>query len=525
MLQAWADAPARFREDANTEEDFALGGYRDRLIVELAQNAADAATRAGVPGVLSISWDGSVLTAANTGAPLDSDGVIALASLRASAKAGGTVGRFGVGFSAVLAVSDEPEVISRTGGICFSASRTRAEVERIPELAAESGRRSGHVPVLRLPWPVAGEPPEGFDTAVRLPVRPDTRAAIPDLLANVPAELLLSLPGLQEIRIGERVISRSETDHGVRLHDGSSVTTWHVSSVDGRIPAELLADRPTEERHRDHWEITWAVPVDSGGNAAALGEPPVLHAPTASAQPVSVPALLIATVPLDPDRRHVARSRLTDYLIERAGEFFPDFVQGLPAGPARLRLVPDVRLGADAFDSALIEACLQNLRSASFLADQECARLSVLERDISAAAPALSDVVDGLLDSEWSAVSHEAALRSLGVRRLSAAHVVELVSTVERPAEWWGRLYAGLQDAADRDALAGLPVPLVDGRLVTGARGAFLVEGEAPGAVEVLGLRVIAPAAAHPLLERLGARPASAFSLLQEDAVRAAVAE
>ena len=47
VLAAWTASTARFREDANAEEDFALGGYRDRLIVELAQNAADAALRRG----------------------------------------------------------------------------------------------------------------------------------------------------------------------------------------------------------------------------------------------------------------------------------------------------------------------------------------------------------------------------------------------------------------------------------------------------------------------------------------------
>lgn len=51
VLDAWGAGPARFREDANAEEDLALGGYRDRLVVELAQNAADAAARARVPGL------------------------------------------------------------------------------------------------------------------------------------------------------------------------------------------------------------------------------------------------------------------------------------------------------------------------------------------------------------------------------------------------------------------------------------------------------------------------------------------
>ena len=55
VLDAWAASPARFREDANAEEDYALGGYRDRVIVELAQNAADAAARAGVPGRLRLA--------------------------------------------------------------------------------------------------------------------------------------------------------------------------------------------------------------------------------------------------------------------------------------------------------------------------------------------------------------------------------------------------------------------------------------------------------------------------------------
>src|SRR3954453_18231569 len=89
VLAAWADSPARFREDANAEEDQVRGGYRDRLLVELAQNAAAAATGAGVPGRLRLELRDQELRAANTGAPLDAAGVQALATLRASAKRDG----------------------------------------------------------------------------------------------------------------------------------------------------------------------------------------------------------------------------------------------------------------------------------------------------------------------------------------------------------------------------------------------------------------------------------------------------
>ena len=88
VLAAWRGSPTRFREDANAEEDLRLGGYRDRLLVELAQNASDAA--GDVPGVLRLSLVDGELRAANTGAPLDAAGVAALASLRASSKAAGS---------------------------------------------------------------------------------------------------------------------------------------------------------------------------------------------------------------------------------------------------------------------------------------------------------------------------------------------------------------------------------------------------------------------------------------------------
>ena len=86
VLAGWAAAPVRFREDANAEEDLALGGYLDRVVVELAQNAADAAVRAGVPGRVRFSLRGETLVVANTGAGLTAAGVESLATLRASAK-------------------------------------------------------------------------------------------------------------------------------------------------------------------------------------------------------------------------------------------------------------------------------------------------------------------------------------------------------------------------------------------------------------------------------------------------------
>src|SRR5919202_2126438 len=113
------------------------------------------------------------LAIANTGAPLDAAGVAALAALRASAKRDdpGSVGRFGVGFAAVLALSDAPRVVTAAGGVAFSAAATAAAVRALPGPAAELDRRDGRPPVLRLVWPTGPDeapPPDGYATEGRL---------------------------------------------------------------------------------------------------------------------------------------------------------------------------------------------------------------------------------------------------------------------------------------------------------------------------------------------------------------------
>jgi hypothetical protein len=89
-------------------------------------------------------------------------------------------------------------------------------------------------------------------------------------------------------------------------------------------------------------------------------------------------------------------------------------------------------------------------------------------------------------------------------------------------------LYAALGDA-DREELAALPVPLADGRTAHGPAGVLLPDAGLPvDRLGPLGLRLadpeaVAPAAARRLLERLGARPATAGAVLADPAVRVAV--
>ncbi|MGY1858321.1 sacsin N-terminal ATP-binding-like domain-containing protein [Modestobacter sp. SYSU DS0290] len=538
VLAAWTDSPARFREDANAEEDLVRGGYRDRLLMELAQNAADAAARAGVPGRLRLTLADDVLTAANTGAPLDDAGVQALVSLRASAKRDGAgVGRFGVGFAAVLAVSDEPAVLSTDRSVRFSAAATREAVAAVPALAAELDRRNGAVPVLRLPFDASGAVPDGFATTVVLPLRPEAGDVVRAALHGLDPTLLLGLPALAEVEVvldgAARTLTRTGDAGRVVLTDGPARTSWAVVTRSGELPADLFADRPVEERDRRGYSVTCAVPLDDDGAPAPLPGRQVLHAPTPSDEPLSLPARLIAPFPLDPDRRHVAPGPLTDALVAVLADAYTNLISELPTEPVLLHLLPKASLAATELDAALCRAVLDRLIHTAWLpaADPEEPplrpdRAVVLDDATPELVAALAGVLPGLLPAGWSRRPDGPVLAALGVHRAGLAEVVEAVRGVQRPGEWWAALYTALADA-DREELAALPVPLADGRTAQSPSGVLLPDPALPaGRLAPLGLRIADPAAATgragQVLERLGARPATAAAVLADPAVAAA---
>lgn len=509
VLDAWASSPARFREDANAEDDLVRGGYRDRVVVELAQNAADAAARAGVPGRLVLRLTGDLLVAANTGAPLDAPGVESLSTLRASTKrddAATTAGRFGVGFAAVLAVTDEPRIASRTGGVRWDATAVRHEVESVGSLRAELERRHGQLPVLRLPYAWSAPPPADATTVVELPLRDaGARDLVVRLLADVDDALLIALPALEEIVVEVDGVRRVVSDAG----------HWQVVHRSGRLEPGLLADRPVEERDRPVWSVAWARPL------RGQPVPGTVHAPTPTDEPLDLPALLVASFPLDPTRRHVAPGPLTELLVNEAAAAYVDLVGGVEDPAQRWGLVPaavpvgrlDGRLRA-AIVTALAGAPVLRTVSGGPVAPRDAVSVVGLgDRALSA----VSEVLPGL-------VTDHPALERLGGRRLGVADAVDLLADLDRTPAWWRDLYAALAEGpVDPDALGALPVPLADGRLVRGPRGAMLPGDDLPEELSPLGLRLVHGDAAHPLLTRLGASTATARTVLARGEVRSAV--
>jgi len=488
VLASWRDSPTRFREDANAEEDLVLGGYRDRLLVELAQNAADAA---GARGTLRVSFVDHELRVANTGHSLDRDGVASLASLRASSKQHG-VGRFGVGFAAVLTVCDAPRVVSRHGGVAFSAERTRSVTGR-----------DGRVPVLRLAWPADEQPPEGFDTEVRLPLRGDVETGrLEAEFERQATDLLLALDALDTIEIGDRTWHRDDDGPRIHIHGPDGTTHWLVVREHGEL--DDLSGLGAEARPQ--WTACWAA------NADGPLDDEVLHAPTRTDERLSLPARLIATLPVEADRRRTRPGPARDTVLRHAARAYPKLVELLDPAE-RTRLVPEPGFPLSEVDEQLRKAVLEALRTTAWLPT----RTGTVEPRHAKTVPgrelvdALDDTIDGLTTAE-----HDPRLQALDVTRLTIADIVERVTGIDRPPTWWHRLYTALAPIADvdrdaREALGALPVPLADGRTRPGPRGTLIADD----ALDVeTDLPIVHRDAVHPLLERLGARHANTADLL-----------
>lgn len=456
-LAAWRDSPTRAAEDLAAERDLVTVGYRDRVAVELAQNAADAATAAGIPGELAVWAEADGVHVANTGAPLSKSGVASLAALRVSPKSdGASIGRFGVGFAAVLTVTDHVEIRSTGGGIAFSAERSRAD-SGLDEVAA-----------MRLPYPVATPPRAGFATEVVLV------GADPALLAEFAdqaADLLLDLPALAAVTVGDE---RFETPDLVTGHGPHA--RW-VIGADARF----------------------------------------LHAPTRTDEPLTLPVRVIADLPTTPDRRRLHPG--ADVALAARG-----YAAFVAAQPDPMPLLPPRRPPAGPVDALLREAIDDELRGHAWVPGPDGARL---RPDRAAVLPGLTAELNTLLcealplvPPEYSSAPDAARLVALGARELTAADLADAVPRDRDPASY-GELYAALDAARlSADDLGALPVPLADGRVVTGARGASLVAGDADALALVTWARIVHPAAAHPLLERAGARRLSPADLLGDPALR-----
>ncbi|MFF3623878.1 sacsin N-terminal ATP-binding-like domain-containing protein [Streptomyces sp. NPDC002467] len=185
VLQTYKVDPGLVQEHANGERRITQGGYGERQLFELVQNAADEIA-ASPGGKLHVVLTERHLYCANEGSPVTPEGAETILRMSVSRKRGGQIGRFGVGVKSVLSVSDTPQFFSRSGSFGFDRDWSAAEIAQA--LGAE-GEIDMDTPVLRMARPLDVEQERADDadldrllrwatTVVRLPLLPGTAARL-----------------------------------------------------------------------------------------------------------------------------------------------------------------------------------------------------------------------------------------------------------------------------------------------------------------------------------------------------------
>ncbi|MFI9036037.1 DEAD/DEAH box helicase [Streptomyces sp. NPDC053726] len=293
VLKTYRVDPGLILEHANGERRITQGGYGDRQLFELVQNAADEiATSPG--GKVHVVLTNTHLYCANEGTPVTPGGAETILRMSVSKKRGGQIGRFGVGVKSVLAVTDAPQFFSKSGAFGFDRAWSYEEIRKAR--GGEPGE-DFEAPVLRMARPMDAEKERAADpvldgllgwatTVVRLPLLPGaaerlghdihTSANRPDSQREFPARFQLfshhvgtvvledrrSMPQVRrEITVEHEGVAH--TIHEARTGKPESQSTWKVFTHAHR-PTEAARASAGEMHDRGTIDIAWAVPEYTG---------------------------------------------------------------------------------------------------------------------------------------------------------------------------------------------------------------------------------------------------------------------
>lgn len=255
-IAAYSAKPKLLLEHFNEEDSYRAGSYGQRLLPELIQNSADAMSGSSA-GRLQLLLTDDYLYCANDGEPLTSDGMIAILNSHLSAKSNEDLGRFGLGFKSVLAVTSKPEVISRSVSFSFDREISRRRL-------AAAGLNEDAIPLLRLGWlldpfmafaddPVLAQLSTWASTIIRLPLEFGTELVQASIDALDP-HILLFLPMVRDLTVTVRTavaeteqvlaVASDPTGWVTITRDGSPHSRWRVHSKLHYPSPDALASVP-----------------------------------------------------------------------------------------------------------------------------------------------------------------------------------------------------------------------------------------------------------------------------------------
>lgn len=341
-IENYTNDPDLLAEHVGMEDNFQAGGYGERQIEELLQNAIDQLSQ---PGRVELRLADGALYCANEGSPFGAEGIRAITGAFLSSKKDEKIGRFGLGFKSVLGVTDRPQILSRT--VSFGFNEPEAG-----QLLADLPQRPERVPTLRVPSLLdpdaiaaddrhAAELMEWASTIVKLPlVRGGDR--LRKRLQAFDVRYLLFPENLTRVDIvlagSNDTAARStyqrhpgSADGLVRLETPKGETSeWRLLRRDHKVSDAVASGLPGLF-HRDGVTVSYALEQGKTGIGEFWAWFPLLDQTTAS-------GIFNAPWQVNDDRTSMLPgSALNRELLEVAAELLIDaaLLESTPADPAK----------------------------------------------------------------------------------------------------------------------------------------------------------------------------------------------
>ena len=341
FLEGYRVNPDRFLSDKAAERT-ASRDYHGREILELLQNANDAAAEADGSSKVCIELSRHGLLVANTGRPFTAKGIrsLMLAHLSSKARDGQLIGNKGLGFRAVLNWSNRPTIFSGELRLGFAPEfAQRHDLNAIRSAINEEKNGHAEPPTLQFPafldafheampdsWVEihrgCRELRESHDSVIGLPF--DRADAFDEALAQISQlgpEVLLFVANIESLTIQipdstpkEWSIIREGDEAIVSLEDGTS-RYWTVWEEKGEIPDELrIEDGPK------NYELAFAT-----SDEALPSRRLFCHFETKVDFPY--PLVCHATFELDQARNHLIQSPVNAFVLSRLAALHAEVVE------------------------------------------------------------------------------------------------------------------------------------------------------------------------------------------------------
>jgi hypothetical protein len=354
--------PNRLVSDFNGEKTF-INDYIGREILELLQNANDAAAKAGKRGSVRFELLPSGLIAANTGAPFSQAGVGSLCLPHTSPKpAEGPqmVGNKGLGFRAVINWTRFPTILSADLAIVFSAKvakQKQAQLAGMSEGLANCIERQKSlvgelvVPLLAFPgfctdWDLTkfldNEAQHavykrcqelrkaGYDTVIGMPFDlPTSYAAALSQIQVLRPEVLLFARSIEKLEIAvqgkptntwRHFPTTGEISRVYLGPDDTAYQEWKVYSQSDSVPRQHL---PADQPNVTNYELVLAFPTNHKAAASYLYS----YFPTQVRFPY--PVVCHATLDLKADRQQPQGTPANHFIIGKLARFMAETAERL----------------------------------------------------------------------------------------------------------------------------------------------------------------------------------------------------